>query len=163
MKKVYFIKEYNIKNSKLKIEYTGYCNENISISGIEKTLDNTFNTYNDKLDLVSIIKYLEIIFKILEDEYLVIGLSKENNKILETYYLEVYKNKIINKCIINYYNSLKNLIEIKYGFDKVTTNINNDISDKFQEEKILKNSLSLIEELKKLYSTHSFTKVLRKE
>ena len=75
MKKVYFIKEYNIKNSKLKIEYTGYCNENISISGIEKTLDNTFNTYNDKLDLVTIIKYLEIIFKILEDEYLVIGLS----------------------------------------------------------------------------------------
>ena len=58
---------------------------------------------------------------------------------------------------------MKNLIEIKYSFDKVTTNINNDISDKFQEEKILKNSLSLIEELKKLYSTHSFTKVLRKE
>ena len=65
MKKVYFIKEYNIKNSKLKIEYTGYCKENINTLGIEKTLDNTFNTYNDKLDLVSIIKYLEIIFNIL--------------------------------------------------------------------------------------------------
>ena len=34
---------------------------------------------------------------------------------------------------------MKNLIEIKYSFDKVTTNINNDISDKFQKEKILKN------------------------